>query len=221
MVLSEASIACGSAGDLAAVLPQYERDFPEEERKSSRRLAALLERGDYSLLLLRDASELLGYAFVCQCHRALWLDYIAISPHFRGLGFGSFFFQELLQLREDLDGVFLEVEPATGKETALKRQRQKRIAFYERLGAVRLGFPYFFPTQTGGFPLHLYFKPQDRLTALSKPCLKRTVESVFNLVHRDLACCGEVLARNLAAIEEQFGGPVDSHLIPLSGGTKR
>lgn len=201
----ELIISKGQRQDLKKIFPMYEKDFPANERKSYPQLGKLVTEGNYHLLLLhpKTREELLGYALVCQAGQALWLDYLAILANCRGSGYGTYFFQQIPRLWDNSIGMFLEVEIPTSKEPGLRRQQEQRIHFYEQLGAKRLAFPYLFPTEGGGFPMHLYFKPNEKLSLLPGPFIEQTLNRVFASLHRDVACSRRILEQNLEVVREQ------------------
>lgn len=202
--LKELIITKGHSEDLKRIFPLYEEDFPANERKSSQRLEELLDAGSYHLLLLQQKirGEFLGYALVYQAEEVLWLDYLAIAESSRGLGYGSYFFQQIPLFWEKSIGMFLEIEIPTSQNPIVRRQQEKRISFYEGLGAQKLGFPYLFPTEEGGFPMHLYFKPQEDLNLLSRSFIEQALTGVFENLHRDVGCGRAILKQNLNAAKE-------------------
>jgi len=188
-------ISYGRRQDLKKIFPIYKKDY--------QRLEALLAEGSYQLLLLsgRAGEDLLGYALVCKAGQALWLDYLAISSNCRGMGLGSYFFQEIPQLWKN-QGMFLEVEMATSNNPAQRGLQQKRIDFYERLGAQRLALPYLFPTEKGAFPMHLYYKPNGEGHPYG--ILAETLTWVFDNLHKNIASGKKILRQNLQVLGEQL-----------------
>ena len=91
-----------------------------------------------------------------------YLAYLAISPHAQGRGHGQWLFSRVL---EEIDRVafsergrsprlcFWEVrDPAEASGEQERLQRQRRIAFYERLGAQTLPITYLCPPINDGQP---------------------------------------------------------------------
>lgn len=201
-----ALIVCeGGERDFEAILPRYREDFPLHERKEEELLKTLLLDGSYRLLILNKKSqqEILGYAFLCQTQTALWLDYLAVANGYRGMGLGSYFFQAIPELCENR-GMFLEVEMATSPDPILRAEQQRRISFYEGLGAQRLAFQYLFPTKEGAFPMHLYFKGPEEVNKPSVQVVSETLSWVFHHLHEDVPGQEEILAENLKLLQGQL-----------------
>lgn len=180
----------GTAAELREVYPLFEAAFPANERKSCEHLEGLLQKKRYRLLLAKHAAlgVLIGYALVFDLPRlnALWLDYMAIDEGFRNGGYGSLLFRKIAGAEPKTSiGVFLEVEiPEDNADHASNEVR--RIRFYERLGAVKLDVDYRLPTEGGGYPMHLYFRPAPGLTLLPKESIREAIISVYNYIHTDI-----------------------------------
>lgn len=166
----------------------YLQDFPEKERKSRAHLEKLMKEESYRLYIAKapEYDEIMVYAFVYEIPETgiRWLDYFAVNEKYRGEGIGSRFLKNLSTL-EKSRGMLLEVEIPGSLEEQWEIQ-QKRIRFYERLGAVRTPVNYLFPTTEGGFPMYLYFLPAGGQTALTLQELRLSTASALRYIHADI-----------------------------------
>ena len=159
------------------------RHFPADERKPVSSIDRMASEGiyvGYGLYSSRqpdtDNSEeqppsplhrrqLLGYAFFTALpeRQICLLDYFAVMEDFRSHGIGSIFLQHMKASPSPYKGFLIESEdPDYAKGEAELSVRRKRLAFYERNGAVATGIkasvfgvPYcllYFPLEDGGFP---------------------------------------------------------------------
>lgn len=131
----------------------YNSAFPADERTPIEELERLLEAG--SILLHRTtnkADELLCFSIVYPMSNFALLSYIASDATKRSTGIGSKHMKRLLEILKskypEFLGLVLEIESTRqqGLETADKTARQRRLAFYQRLGAKRLCRTYVWPS---------------------------------------------------------------------------
>ena len=177
----------GNVNNLNSIYELYTKDFPLNERKDYQILSSLLEKGQYKLLLLKhpEIDDILGYALIYDLSiiGALWLDYLAVNANYRGMGYGTYFFNQLLhQFGLGITGMFLEVEIPDQTDQIKFHKQKKRIQFYKNRGAKRLNIKYLFPSIDGEFPMYLYFKTNLNLNYLSGSLVKQTLSSVFAFV---------------------------------------
>jgi ribosomal protein S18 acetylase RimI-like enzyme len=187
----DSKIVRGSIDDLRLIYANFERDFPKNERKDLAHLEKLLIENKYSLILSKHkaSEEIIGYALLYknEINKTLWLDYLAIEEKYQSLGYGTFLFNKIIESEaKGLTGVFMEVEIPDINSDANYNNQIRREKFYERLGAKKLGFDYVLPTNQGGIPLNLYFKPLLNINLLSKEIIKDTIYTVFNDIHSDV-----------------------------------
>lgn len=87
-----------------------------------------------------------------------WIIHLALVPSFRGGGRGATAFHHLVNFWHEevgagFKGVFLEVERASDAADAAERAaREKRLAFFDRLGAQTLCQGYIQPPSAAGQP---------------------------------------------------------------------
>jgi GNAT superfamily N-acetyltransferase len=198
----------GDINNFNFIYKLYTKDFPLNERKDYHILCSLLEKDQYKLLLLKHPkiNDILGYALIYDLSSlgALWLDYLAINANYRGMGYGTYFFQEIPnQFGPEITGMLLEVEIPDQTDRINFYKQKKRIQFYEKRGAKRLNLKYLFPSAEGEFPMHLYLKTNLNLNSLSGFMVKKILSSVFKGLHSDVAESNFILQKNLAAIADQ------------------
>lgn len=112
-------------------------DFPRGERRPLFAIRGLYRKGQYVCIVLDEGGILAYAAFIY--HNAtgsVLLDYFAVAKDLRGSGIGSRFLA-MLQEYWDKDGIILECEaPESATNAEETSIRNRRIAFYERGGAV-------------------------------------------------------------------------------------
>lgn len=198
----------GGITELKDVYQRFTDDFAIDERKEYKHLVGLLTEKKYKLLLAKDLiiNEIVGYAFIYEFDhlQAIWLDYFAINKKYRNLGFGTDLFYKLIQYKQDGIGVFLEVEIPEECEGLTREGQIRRINFYERLGAKRLQISYELPTNNGGFPMYLYFKPSTNVQVLSKIQIQEAITGVFDTIHADVNNKHDILKGILATVNDEY-----------------
>ena len=139
----------------------YESSFPADERETEDKLSKLMSAG--TLLYHRTLNaqgELLVFTMVSITPEYSFLAYMATDPTKRSGGYGSKHLKRLIELLKEQYPhhlcMCLEIE-ATNPTTLTisddeKKLRQRRLAFYERLGARRTckGCIYLTPSRLKG-----------------------------------------------------------------------
>lgn len=155
----------------------YETAFPAGEREPETRLQQLINDG--RLLFHKTTGkqgELLCFSMISLLTNFSFLAYIATDPNQRSGGYGSKHMKELIQLLKNTYpnhlGLFLEIESTSPKKTQLSSEeratRQRRYAFYKRLGAKRVcrSMDYRAPSHSGDGTEHefdlLFFNFTDK-----------------------------------------------------------
>lgn len=119
----------------------YVELFPEEERKSMKKLRKLYKKGMEKFLEIVDDNKTVGFIIYCTLENNLyvWLDYFAILPEYQNRGYGSKTIPLLKEFFFDYEGIYGEVEKkGLGKDESENSQRERRIAFYQKLGFIFL-----------------------------------------------------------------------------------
>jgi len=204
--LNDIDILEGSVNDLKDVYARFKRDFAADERKDYAHLEMLMVKKKYKLLLAKHKvfNEIIGYAFIYDDNKkVLWLDYMAIDIKFQDAGYGTLLFNKIAELKQEgILGIFLEVEiPST--DEASKEDQIRRINFYERLGAKKLKFEYQLPTNNGGLPMYLYFRPSPNVRLLPKEQIKETIALAFEYIHSDVNQRDTILKSFLSTVPDE------------------
>ncbi|WBW95551.1 GNAT family N-acetyltransferase [Oceanirhabdus sp. W0125-5] len=198
----------GSIDDLNIIYERYEKDFPADERKDRKQLESLMGGYKYKLLIAKDfiLKEILGYAFIYENEnsRVIWIDYIAIYPKFQSKGYGTLFFNKIIERRNNVKGIMVEVEEANHVNKKIREKQKRRIDFYKRIGAHRLNIDYYLPIKDGSIPLDLYFIPKEGVKYLSKEVLRNQIYSVFQFIHGDIEHRSVVFSKITESIDDEY-----------------
>lgn len=203
------ALASGGLADLDTVYPLLRRDFPPAEVIDRAQLARLLAGERYKLYLAhaRPAGELVGYALTFEppSPPLAWLDYLAVDAPARGHGHGAALVDALCArlAREGRLGLLLEVEPPTSDDPRIRRDQERRVAFYRRIGARPLAVDYIYPTAGGGFPMLLFFRPIAPLNRLPAAMLRDMIAAVYDGIHDDVPGRDALLATFLDRVQDQ------------------
>jgi len=116
--------------------------FPPSELKPLRSMEELMDAGLYDPWVMEnEAGEKLGYALLWKHSggKYLLIDYLCVPSRLRNGGIGAKLLADVFA-QYDADTVFLaESEAPTGDEDA-DRMIYRRLGFYQRNGAVILGY---------------------------------------------------------------------------------
>jgi len=206
MKIDNFEVSEGSLDEFTDIYQRLANEFPANELKEYKHLQSLLVKKKYKLLLAKVNQELVGYALIYEIGHlsAIWLDYLAIDPKFQNAGYGTLLFNKIMQSNRDgLIGMFIEVEIPEGDEES-RKQQLRRINFYERLGARRLNIPYQLPTNSGGFPMYLYFRPSSKIQRLPKEQIQAAIAEVFDYIHSDVHNRDVILGQFSTLIEAEY-----------------
>lgn len=214
--LNDIDIVEGTINDLKDVYDRFKVDFAANEIKDYSHLELLLMKKKYKLLLAKHKvfEKIIGYAFTYEPDdlKVLWLDYMAIDSKFQNAGYGTLLFNKIAESKQEGSlGIFLETE-IPEKIVGLKRTDQiRRIKFYERLGAQKINIHYALPTDDGGFPMHLYFRPSSNLQVLPKEIIKETITSAFEYIHSDISKKDIIIKKFLSSVQDEYiHNPLDN-----------
>lgn len=175
----------GYIEDFKALYPIYCDAFPESERKSYEKLSALILGESYQLIVAYDtqSGENRPVGFACLLlDDYVWLDYLLVDPSFQGLGYGGQIFKALIERYQlQKQGMFLEVEKINLNDL----NTQRRVDFYQRIGAFETTIAYQLPTLNGGFPMSLFYFPLLVAMPSTPDCL-RAIQLAFKVIHDDV-----------------------------------
>ncbi|WP_462410810.1 GNAT family N-acetyltransferase [Neobacillus sp. Marseille-QA0830] len=206
--LNDIEIIEGELEDLRDVYQRFLQDFPPDEIKKYEHLELLLAKKNYRFLLAKHKifDEIVGYAFTYEFEhvKAIWLDYMAIDERYRNAGYGTLLFNKIAQSKQDgIIGMFIEVEIPEEEDGPKREEQLRRINFYERLGARKLNVPYQLPTNSGGFPMYLYFRPSSNVQLLPKKQIQEAIAEVFGYIHSDVNERETILKEFISLIQDE------------------
>ena len=191
------TIRIGKIEELERIYPSYELEFPVEERKTIHQLKALMEKGEYLFLIAEDLIEgewaQVGFSFVYtpKSEDFMWLDYIVIERLYQSRGYGSKFYKSILAFMETKQIMYIEVEIPTGADI----NQDRRIKYYERLGAEKLPVFYMLPTPNAYMPMHLYVAKRKSDLSLLASDIQRAIQKSLSYIHYDHPDLASVLSK--------------------------
>ena len=135
-----------------------EQAFGPEELGEPEDLIVQLLAGKFQVFSAWEGARPLGAAIAWPATREVTLlSWLAISPRTRGRGVGSKLFRQAISALESGNNPLLilgEIEnPSTHAPSINHGDPQRRWAFYQRLGAKRLDFPFVMPRLSADVPV--------------------------------------------------------------------
>ena len=181
---------------LAAVLGIYETAFPYAPQYSAK-IAEILRFGsdlDFDVVLLvaeGDKDRILGFSlsFFFPRLKYAYLDYIAIDPKRPTRGYGVALYERNTEVLGEMGcrGLFMDVPPDDAeklKEPHRLRTNQRRMAFYERMGAYPIvGTKYESVTHKAnqGYFTYLVFDNFEERKPLTAAALKKCIVRILQI----------------------------------------
>ena len=161
----------------------YENSFPANEKQSQNTLIERLLLGQERLIIGKIKEELISIAFLFDLINTdfLLLDYFALSPKSRGMGYGSSFFKYLKSTAQSQNkNLLMEVDdPSLGTEI-----EKRRVAFYEKNGAKALkGIPYILPPLDNTLPTQQILMTTNLKIELNKKEKNNLVENLYKQLY--------------------------------------
>ena len=114
-----------------------EYSFPHDEIRSFKGQEKLLEHQNYSILVLRENDEILGFVAVWDFEKFVFLEHFAVTEKHRNKGIGNKILSELGQFANKK--IILEVEHPSDDISI------RRIDFYKRNDYILFDFNYIMP----------------------------------------------------------------------------
>jgi GNAT superfamily N-acetyltransferase len=150
----------------------YDSSIPSNEREPRSVILASLRKGVAFAIRARAGARTIGLAITHMLREppTLFLIYLAVAPELRSRHIGANLFEKVWTLGSEqylkwglrAAGVVWEVDiPERASNNEELQQRRRRIAFFARLGAHLLRWPYVQPPVDGvaSVPMHLMFRP--------------------------------------------------------------
>lgn len=125
-------------------MAMYSSSFPANETRPMRETRRMLGSEPYSLWVAGPTGAAHAFALVYGWDGFALLDYVAVERSHRGRGLGSALFAGLLE-RLGVDVVLLEVQNPDG----IHMERDARMRFWRRMGAVTITTGYVLPSYAG------------------------------------------------------------------------
>lgn len=135
-----------------------EQAFGPEELGAPEDLIAQLQAGQFQVISAWEGARPLGAAIAWPAtSEVTLLSWLAVSPRTRGHGVGSKLFQQAISALESSINPLLilgEIEDPTSHSASEEHgDPQRRWAFYQRLGAKHLDFPFIMPRLSPSVPV--------------------------------------------------------------------
>lgn len=124
------------------IYKEYEKLFPENERKSYRFIKHTYNKGITQIIKIVDDDKFIGFIIINKIENVkyLCLDYFAILPKYQNKGYGTKAIKLLKEQCKNCNGVYVEVERVRNDNTNEDKIRAKRVKFYENIGFYKLSF---------------------------------------------------------------------------------
>lgn len=135
MMANIVKISDCSAAEFDEIVEIYNNSFPIEERHSVERIKERIDSGKEETFCLKSDSEVIGIFLIWNLNLQNYyvLDYYAIKQSKRGLGYGTYFLEELIKLFERADGkIIIEIEDYIPEQ--INDNKTQRAKFYRNLG---------------------------------------------------------------------------------------
>jgi GNAT superfamily N-acetyltransferase len=182
-----------NSSEFAQAMQIYSSSFPPVETKPVTKVKKmLLKDKNYHLFVMVKDGTVIGISllYVFKRLRSGLLDYMAITPEFRGKGMGTELFRRTIdrfkRICPNSVGLFLEVQKEDVEVSVERRIRVNRIRFYRGFGAKEVcNLDYLLPPQHGTKPekMHLMVLPTKALKSLSKGYLMDLIKAVHVKVY--------------------------------------
>ncbi|HBZ02125.1 MAG TPA: N-acetyltransferase [candidate division Zixibacteria bacterium] len=143
--------------EFKAAMEIYRQSFPENERQPIDKIEERVKAG-FSDLIVGEKDGIVVFMAILYPLRGtnyILLDYIATAPDYRNQGIGAEFMMETIEsLQKERKFLLLEVDDPQFGES--KEDKQRRVGFYQRLGAkIFKDVKYFLPPFSSDFPTEM------------------------------------------------------------------
>lgn len=152
-------------------------DFPQEELKPLAVILDLLDQEYYFAYGLYDDNNLIAYMYFCKNGEFTLLDYFAVLPTYRCLGYGSKCLELLFEKSTETGTLLLEVEdPAFAGDDADEKTQKRRIQFYINSG-IRMTE---IKINLYGIHMKIMYKPYDNLKYTEQQ-LRTALDTIYHI----------------------------------------
>lgn len=178
-----------SGAQLAQFKTIYEGSFEEYERDPLEDIVDDVASEEMTLLAAFETDEMVGFAafYALETSGDMYLPYLAVNAGLRGKGVGSQFFQYMTDyLSKNTESARLMWEVKTPPSDEVNLIENRRVRFYERLGARRIPFipDYRIPYMDKTFGYLLYWVPlQDEDVSVSRDEVRSWIEDIYAIYY--------------------------------------
>jgi GNAT superfamily N-acetyltransferase len=163
----------------------YSTSFPISEQKSRNALLAMQQSAFYTIYLAYNDEKMVGFCIMYHPHDDdfFLLEYMAVDESLRGIGLGSTLLKNSIEQLFETQGtraLLIEID-SPEKSSTDHEIRQKREAFYRRLGALKIDpFDYILALQSSeeAPPMELLVY-HPRMREVSKETLHTWLEKLY------------------------------------------
>ena len=173
----------------------YKSSFPHNETRPSNEIENMLKNdNNYHLIASLNNNTVIGISllYIFKSLNIGLLDYLAITPSFRGYGVGkelfNFTFEKFKKMDSNGIGLLLEIQKENVFDQQEKDTRKKRIRFYSKLGVKLLDkvnylLPAIYPNAIEE-EMYLMIKPIKKINYLSKDQVLRYISKIYHIVYQ-------------------------------------
>jgi GNAT superfamily N-acetyltransferase len=174
----------------------YENSFPFNETRPFEDIVNMLRNDkNYHLIASLNNNSVIGISlmYIFRSLNIGLLDYMAISPSYRGQGLGkeifNFTFEKLCSIITNVIGLLIEIQK---ENNLLDHQemtiRKNRIGFYNKLGVKLLDkvnylLPPIYPSNKEE-EMYLMIKPIKKIYYLSKEQVIRYINIIYSTIYK-------------------------------------
>jgi len=173
----------------------YKNSFPYNETRSSEDIEYMLKNDkNYLLIVSLNNNIVIGISlfYVFRSLNIGLLDYLVITPSFRGHGIGkelfNFTFEKVVSIISNGIGLLIEIQQENIFDQQEKNIRKNRIQFYSTLGVKLLDkVNYLLPAIHSGTKeeeMYLMIKPIKKIDYLSKEQISLYIRKIYHIVYQ-------------------------------------
>jgi GNAT superfamily N-acetyltransferase len=174
----------------------YENSFPFNETRPFEDIVNMLRNDkNYHLIVSLNNNSVIGISlmYIFRSLNIGLLDYMAISPSYRGQGLGkeifNFTFEKLCSIITNGIGLLIEIQKENNRLDHQEMTiRKNRIGFYNKLGAKLLDkvnylLPPIYPSNKEE-EMYLMIKPIKKIYYLSKEQVIQYIDIIYSTIYK-------------------------------------